>query len=194
MSARLMKKLSLYVFLVLVWCNLTNISKAEEMEAFCLINHLDLQLAKLNPDDYYRFAGKEISFIISYEDNLIADASEDAEVSLITGIRGIMGVQEFEKNPNGIRYKNEIKVDAGNENELKYAYVNILKIVNKKPTELIAKVDQTGFSMSSWIFRIGCRDYKFSEKEKLEAKNLPKPGDLPEWFPKLIEKMEKSGN
>ena len=167
---------------------------AETTEVFCLVKISDLKKSNLNSDDWPRFAGKEINFAIRFEEKLIADMSVDPELSLITGMYGIDDAQEFEKISYGIRYKNEIKVDAGNENELKYAYVNILKIVNNKPTELIAKVDQTGFSMSSWNFRIGCRDYKFSEKEKLEAKKLPKPGDLPEWFPKLIEKMEKSGN
>ena len=159
---------------------------ANTIEAFCLVNHLDLQLAKLNPDDYYRFAGKEISFIISYEDNLIADASEDAEVSLITGIRGIMGVQEFEENPNGIRYKNEFDVKGEKEDELiKYKYDNGITIVNGKPTSLLAQVDQSGFSFNNWFFKIECRDYKFSEQEKLNAKkaHLDIEG-LPEGFNK----------
>ena len=167
---------------------------ADITEIFCLPKIADLKKANIETEDWPRFAGKEINFAIDFEEKLIADMSVDPELSLITGMYGIDDAQEFEKISYGIRYKNEIKVDAGNENELKYSYVNILKIVNNKPTELIAKVDQTGFSMSSWNFRIGCRDYKFSEKEKLEAKKLPKPGDLPEWFPKLIEKMEKSGN
>ena len=154
-----------------MFCNLANISKAEKIEAFCLINHLDLQLAKLNPDDYYRFSGKEINFTISFDDNLIADISEDSEVSVITGMYGPLDTQEFKKTSIGIKYKNEIDVKGEKEEELiKYKYDNSITIVNGKPTSLLAKVDQSGFSFNNWFFKIECRDYKFSEQEKLNAK------------------------
>ena len=185
-----MKKISLILALSFL---LTANVLADITEIFCLPKIADLKKANIETEDWPRFAGKEINFAIGFEEKLIADMSVDPELSLITGMYGIDDAQEFEKISYGIRYKNEIKVDAGNEKELKYAYVNILKIVNNKPTELIAKVDQTGFSMSSWNFRIGCRDYKFSEKEKLEAKKLPKSG-MPEWFPKLIERTKKGDN
>ena len=154
-----------------MFCNLANISKAEKIEAFCLINHLDLQLAKLNPDDYYRFSGKEINFTISFDDNLIADISEDSEVSVITGMYGPLDTQEFKKTSIGIKYKNEIDVKGEKEEELiKYKYDNSITIVNGKPTSLLAQVDQSGFSINNWFFKIECRDYKFSEQEKLNAK------------------------
>ena len=155
-----------------MWFNLTNISKAEEMEAFCLINHLDLQLAKLNPDDYYRFAGKEINFSINFDDNLIADFSEDGAVSVITGMYGPLDMKEFKKTSIGIKYKNEIDLKGNKEGEIvKYKYDNSITIVDGKPTSLLAQVDQSGFSISNWFFKIECRDYKFSEQEKLNAKN-----------------------
>ncbi len=164
-----MKKLSLYIFLVLMFCNLTNISKAEEIEAFCLIKRMDLRQANLDPKDYSRFAGKEIYFFIRF-DNLISDISEDEEVSVITG-RPFM--KEFKKTANGINYKNEIDIKGDKEEEmLKYNYNNTIRIVDGKPTSLYAKVDQSGWSFNSWNFQIDCRDHKYSDAEKQQAKNL----------------------
>ena len=134
-----------------MFCNLTNISKAEEIEAFCLIKRMDLRQANLDPKDYSRFAGKEIYFFIRF-DNLISDISEDEEVSVITG-RPFM--KEFKKTANGINYKNEIDIKGDKEEEmLKYNYNNTIRIVDGKPTSLYAKVDQSGWSFNSWNFQI----------------------------------------
>ena len=46
-----------------------SISKAEEIEAFCLINYLDLKNANLAKEDHHRFAGKEIHFLINCKKN-----------------------------------------------------------------------------------------------------------------------------
>ena len=155
-----------------MWCNLTNISKAEEIEAFCLIKRMDLRQANLDPKDYSRFAGKEINFLISFDENLIADISEDEEVSVITGMYGPTDMKEFTKSKIGIIYKNEIDLKGDKEGEIvKYKYDNSITIVDGKPTSLLAQVDQSGFSISNWFFKIECRDYKFSEQEKLNAKN-----------------------
>ena len=171
----------------------TNNAFANVTEAFCLIKISDLRAAKLAPSEYSRFAGKEISFLISYEDNLIADVSEDGEVSVITGMYGVMDVQEFEKIHNGVRYKHEIKLKGEKENEfVKYNYVNIVKIINNKPTELLAKVDQSGISFNSWNFQIDCRDYKFSEEEKLKAKDIENTPGMPDWFKPLIKRLEEN--
>ena len=154
-----------------VW-SLANTLKAEEIEAFCLIKRLDLKKAKLSPDDYYRFAGKEINFSINFDDNLIADFSEDGAVSVITGMYGPLDMKEFKKTSIGIKYKNEIDLKGNKEGEIvKYKYDNSITIVDGKPTSLLAQVDQSGFSISNWFFKIECRDYKFSEQEKLNAKN-----------------------
>ena len=164
----MMKKLSLYVFLLLMFCN---VGFADVTEVYCLIRKADLFRAKISPEDHSRFAGKEIVFAISFEEKLIADVSEDGEVSVITGMYGPKDTQEFEKIDNGIRYQHEIKLQGEKENEfVKYNYVNIVKIINNKPTEFLAKVDQSGFSFNSWNFQIECRDNKFSKKEKLNAK------------------------
>ena len=184
-----MKKLSLYVFLVLMFCNLTNISKAEEIEAFCLVKRADLINAKLRRGDHSRFVGKEIYFIIDFDENIISDFSEDSAMSVITGMYGPLDAQEFKKTSLGIKYNNEIDVKGEKEDELiKYKYDNSITIVNGKPTSLYARVDQSGFSFNNWNFQIDCRDYKFSNEEKIEAKKL-KPPKIK--MPKSIEEIFK---
>ena len=194
----MMKKLSLYIFLVLMFCNLTNISKAKEIEAFCLVERSDLINAKLHKDDHSRFLGKEINFLISFEDKLIVDFSEDDAMSVITGMYGPGDMKEFEETASGINYKNEIDIKGDKEGEmLKYNYNNTIKTsVNGKPYSLHAKVDQSGFSFNSWNFKIDCRDYKYSEAEKKEAKKplLGKKNGLPAWFKPLVKKGIKDQN
>ena len=154
-----------------MFCNLTNISKAKEIETFCLIKRMDLRQANLDPKDYSRFAGKEINFLISFDENFILDVSAEDEVSVITGMYGPTDMKEFKKTANGINYKNEIDIKGDKEGEmLKYNYYNTITIVDGKPTSLYAKVDQSGFSFNSWNFQIDCRDYKYSEAEKQDAK------------------------
>ena len=173
-----MKKLSLYIFLVLMFSNFTNILKAEEIVAesgdvFCLIKRIDLKQANLNPEDYSRFAGKEINFFVSFEDNLILDSSENNEVSVITGMYGVSDMKEFEKTSNGIRYKNKIKIKGDKEGDfVKYKYNNTITFVDGKPTSLHATVYQSGLSFNTWNFQIDCRDHKYSDAEKQQAKNL----------------------
>ena len=185
-------------------CNLANTLKAEEIEAFCLVKRSDLKQANLSPEDYSRFAGKEINFIISFEDNLIMDISEDDAVSVITGMYGPLDVQEFEKTSNGIKYKHEIDLKGEKEGEfVKYKYNNSITIVDGKPESLYAIVDQSGFSFNNWRFQIQCRNFKYTEKEKQYAKKKQlqigknkfgenTPG-MPEWFKPLVNKMVKEG-
>ena len=193
-----MKKLSLYVFLVLMFCNLTNISKAKEIEAFCLVERSDLINAKLHKDNHSRFLGKEINFLISFEDKLIVDFSEDDAMSVITGMYGPADSKEFEETANGINYKNEIDIKGDKEGEmLKYNYNNTIKIaVSGTPYGLYAKVDQSGFSFNSWNFQIDCRDYKYSEAEKKEAKKplFDKKNGMPKWFKPLVKKVIEDQN
>ena len=66
----------------------TQISDKTEVEAFCLVERSDLINAKLHKDDHSRFLGKEINFLISFEDKLIVDFSEDDAMSVITGMYG----------------------------------------------------------------------------------------------------------
>jgi hypothetical protein len=177
--------------------NFFTIAKSEIIEGFCLVKRSDLDIAKLATGDYYRFLGKEIKLLVSFDENLLADASDDGQLSVITGMYG--GTLEFEETlqQNGkiLTYKNEIDVTGDKETDLiKYSYKNKLQIVNDKITSFTAKVEQTGFSFNEWNFQIDCRDYPYTEDEKLEAKKKPinKKIDCPENMPKeMCEIMQK---
>jgi len=196
-----MKKLLGIIILSLL---LSGNALANDIEAFCLIKRQDLIKAKLAPSDHSRFMGEEIKFIINFEDNQILDVSEAGEVSVITGMYGPLDAQEFEKTSNGIKYKHEIELKGEKEGEfVKYKYNNNITIVDGKPESLYAIVDQSGLSFNNWRFRIQCRDFNYTEIEKQYAKRQQfkigknkfdknTPG-MPEWFPKLVEKMVKEG-
>ena len=195
-----MKKLLWIIILSLL---LSSNALANTIEAFCLVTRLDLKQAKLSPSDYYRFAGKEIDFLISFEDNQIFDISEDGEVSVITGMYGPNDAQKFEKTSNGIKYKHEIKLKGDKEGEfVKYNYDNRIRIVDGKPKNLHAKVDQSGLSFNSWNFQIDCRDFNYTEIEKQHIKkSLVKIGNkyvkktpgMPDWFIPLVNRVVKEG-
>ena len=192
-----MKKISKFTLLFFLLLNFFTVAKSEIIEGFCLVKRSDLDIAKLATGDYYRFLGKEIKLLVSFDENLLADASDDGQLSVITGMYG--GTLEFEETlqQNGkiLTYKNEIDVTGDKETDLiKYSYKNKLQIVNDKITSFTAKVDQTGFSFNEWNFQIDCRDYPYTEDEKLEAKKKPinKKIDCPENMPKeMCEVMQK---
>ena len=191
-----MKKLSKFTLLFFLLLNFFTIAKSEIIEGFCLVKRSDLDIAKLATGDYYRFLGKEIKLLVSFDENLLADASDDGQLSVITGMYG--GTLEFEETlqQDGkiLTYKNEIDVTGDKETDLiKYSYKNKLQIVNDKITSFIAKVDQTGFSINEWNFQIDCRDYPYTEDEKLEAKKKPinKKIDCPENMPKEICELKQ---
>ena len=192
-----MKRLSKFTLIFFLLLNFFTIAKSEIIEGFCLVKRSDLDIAKLATGDYYRFLGKEIKLLVSFDENLLADASDDGQLSVITGMYG--GTLEFEETlqQNGkiLTYKNEIDVTGDKETDLiKYSYKNKLQIVNDKITSFTAKVEQTGFSFNEWNFQIDCRDYPYTEDEKLEAKKKPinKKIDCPENMPKeMCEIMQK---
>ena len=196
-----MKKLLGIIILSLL---LNGNTLADDIETFCLIKRQDLIKAELAPSDHSRFIGKEIKFIINFEDNQILDVSEAGEVSVITGMYGPLDAQKFEKTSNGIKYKHEIDLKGEKEGEfVKYKYNNSITIVDGKPESLYAIVDQSGFSFNNWRFQIQCRNFKYTEKEKQYAKKKQlqigknkfgenTPG-MPEWFKPLVNKMVKEG-
>ena len=180
-----MKKLLAIMVLGLLFFNFSNNLKAEEIEAFCLINYLDLKNANLAKEDHHRFAGKEIHFLISFDENLIADISEDDAVSVITGMYGPADTKEFTKSKIGIIYKNEIDLKGDKEGEIvKYSYRNTIKLSDGKPTGLVAAVDQSGISFNKWNFKISCRDYAYSGEEKINAKKFN--------FNTILERQKKN--
>jgi len=171
--------------------NYTNSAQSEEIYAYCLIKNSDLKQAKVGEEDYARFQGKVITFLISFDEDLIVDVSDDGEVSVITGMYGPTDMQSFKKTSNGINYTNKIEVVGETEDQrFTYKYNNKLTIVNGKPKLLQAVVDQTGFSMNSWRFLIDCRDTEYTSEEIKIAKNdQPKK---PKNFEELMEKIEKN--
>ena len=195
-----MKKLLGIIILSLL---LSGNALANDIETFCLIKRQDLIKAKLAPSDHSRFMGEEIKFIINFEDNQILDVSEAGEVSVITGMYGPLDAQEFEKTSNGIKYKHKIELKGEKEGEfVKYKYNNSITIVDGKPESLYAMVDQSGLSFNNWRFRIQCRDFNYTEIEKQYAKKkqlqigkqiVKNTKGMPDWFPKLVEKMVKEG-
>ena len=193
-----MKKLLGIIILSLL---LNGNALADDIETFCLIKRQDLIKAKLAPSDHSRFIGKEIKFIISFEDNQILDVSEAGEVSVITGMYGPLDAQEFEKTSNGIKYKHEIELKGEKEGEfVKYKYNNSITIVDGKPESLYAMVDQSGLSFNNWRFRIQCRDFNYTEIEKQYAKRpqlkignqiVKNTEGMPDWFVPLVNRITK---
>ncbi|MBD1173439.1 hypothetical protein IDG88_02605 [Pelagibacterales bacterium SAG-MED03] len=169
-----MKKLSLYIFLVLIFFNFSNIAKAKEIEAFCLININDLTNSNLAKEDHYRFVGKEIHFLINFDENSIIDLSEHDQVSVLTGIYP-NDVVKINKSKSGVVYQSEINVKGDKEGDIiKYSYSNTIIIKRGKPTKLNIVVDQKGVSLNRWKFKINCKPSAHTQQQKIDAMDTAK--------------------
>ena len=177
------------ITLIFFILNFLNIAKSEILEGFCLVKRSDLEMAKIAKDDYSRFLGKEIKFLVSFDEGLLADVSEDGELSVITGMYG--GVLEFKQNGLILNYENKIEVGEKETDQVTYSYKNKLSLVDNKITSLYADIDQTGFSMNNWKFQIDCRDYPYTEDEKLAAKD-PKIIECPKGMSKALCQLMKN--
>ena len=197
-----LKNFHVLVFLTLFLSNFISVAKSEIIEGFCLVKRSDLKAAKISEGDYSRFLGKEINYLVSFDEMVLADISEDTKLSVITGSNG--STIEFKKISIGVSYKSEIEVIGDKETDkLIYKYNNKLRIVDNKITSLYAVVDQTGFSTNKWDFQIDCRDRPYNDEEKLEAKKLIPESNLlkksttgtpPPYFFKLAEKIKELGS
>jgi hypothetical protein len=164
------KKILEILFLSLLFLNFSNHLNAKIVETFCLINLFDVNKDNLSREDQQRFAGKEIHFLINFDENSIMDISEDTEVSVITGMYGPEDKKSFTINNSSISYKNEIIVNDEKEGgTLTYSYDNQVRLTDDKPTKLISNIDQTGISFNKWSFKINCRNQKHSLGEKNKA-------------------------
>ena len=169
-----MKKLSLYIFLILIFSNFSSITKAKEIEAFCLININDLIKSNLAKEDHYRFVGKEIHFLINFDENSIIDLSKYDQVSVLTGIYP-NDVVKINKSKSGVVYQSEINVKGDNEGDIiKYSYSNTIIIKRGKPIKLNIVVDQKGVSLNRWKFKINCKSFAHTEKQKIDAMDTAK--------------------
>ena len=108
-----MKNLAQITFIFFI-LNFLNIAKSEIIEGFCLVKRSDLEIAKIASDDFPRFLGKEIKILVSLDEGLLADISDDVDLSLITGMYG--GSLEFKKD--GTNYW---RVRSGKFNSIKKA-------------------------------------------------------------------------
>ena len=194
-----LKNFYVLVFLTLFLSNFISVAKSEIIEGFCLVKRSDLKAANISEGDYSRFLGKEINYLVSFDEMVLADISEDTKLSVITGSNG--STIEFKKISIGVSYKSEIEVIGDKETDkLTYKYNNKLRIVDNKITSLYAVVDQKGFSTNKWNFQIDCRDHPYNDEEKLEAKKLIPDSNLlkksttgtpPPYFFKLAEKIKE---
>ena len=166
-----MKKISIFIISALMFLSFSSITKAEIIETFCLIKKIDLVNANLNEDDHTRFAGKEINFIIDFDEKTISDISNEDEVSVVTGMYGALDKRPFTKTNNGINYQNKIELKGDKKPEyVNYKYNNSVIFVDEKPKYLEVNIDQTGISFNKWKFSIDCRDYPYSDEEKQKVK------------------------
>ena len=119
---------------------------------YCMPSTNDLKKGRLSEVDYNRFAGKEITFLISDIRNEIADISNDGEVNVLTGMYGPEDKQLFIKEgANLIKYLNKIKLEGKTKDDLvTYDYDNKILFQNGKPKLFSANIDQTGLSFNKW--------------------------------------------
>ena len=175
----------------MMFLNFSSITKAEIIETFCLIKNIDLVNANLNEEDYMRFAGKEINFLIDFDEKTISDISNEDKVSVITGMYGALDKRSFTKTNNGINYQNKIELKGDKKPEyVNYKYNNSVIFVDEKPKYLEVNIDQTGISFNKWKFSIECRDYRYSDQEKQKVKGK-KQKDLEKILKNLPKKLEE---
>ena len=163
---------------------------------YCLPTPNNLKIAGIVEEDFNRFAGKEISLIISDLNSEIIDVSKDDEVSVLTGMYGPKDKQKFQKEGNTmIKYSNEIKVqDDDGELSVKYNYNNKIIFKDNKPKSFMAIIDQTGLSFNKWNLKMNCKADPYTEDEKNAALYVgDDKGNLStEKIKELIEKIEKN--
>lgn len=83
-----MKKLSLYIFLVLMFCN---VGVAEQIEISCPISNIS---SNITLPDVVRFKEKTIKFLVDTDEMKIYDKSEDFDLLIVHGIEGSANITE----------------------------------------------------------------------------------------------------
>jgi len=123
----LMKKLFLYIFLVLMWCN---VGFADQILLNCKIKETDLKaIAK---SDRQRFVGKTISLTIDTEEKIIINNNLDDETLLLHGIYGQVKLTDVQRRKS----ENESKgiTDALNFFGNTYTYTNEIPLNDEDQT------------------------------------------------------------
>ena len=78
------KRLIYFISILIIFFQSASFLNAKEIYAFCLISRSDIKNAKLAQEEYSRFAGKEIKFILLFpveegDKHLIADVSDEED-------------------------------------------------------------------------------------------------------------------
>ena len=97
-----LKNFYVLVFLTLFLSNFISVAKSEIIEGFCLVKRSDLKAANISEGDYSRFLGKEINYLVSFDEMVLADISDDTKLSyalppknnLARGLRRVLHVHE----------------------------------------------------------------------------------------------------
>ena len=166
-----MKKLSLYIFLILI-LNHSSYLKADIIETNCLVRNFHLTDSNINPKDYNRFAGGIINLRIDTKQKKITNLSEDTEMVLMSGIY-LNDTLKYKGSGEFIRFRNKIEVESG---KIKYDYRVKIKIFNNVSVSYLeSQVLQGGFSLQKWKFKINCRPSKFTDDEINSAKVFKTP-------------------
>jgi len=77
-----MKKLSLYIFLVLMFCN---VGVAEQILLTCDVNSTSLKT--MDPEDQKRFLGKKISLTVDTETKIVTNNDQESNLFILHGIK-----------------------------------------------------------------------------------------------------------
>ena len=148
-----MKKLSLYVFLVLMWCSIV---VAETVEFSCNVHSYDLP--GITNEDEQRFKDKTIKFLVNTDEMEIHNISEDSVLSVITGIEFVanlnMGIDTTDSRTKVVK-----KTSA---EELKNPDVFAEELLLKYKKDFLFLVD--GLSRGGDIEVVLSKDYKSLKK------------------------------
>jgi len=179
-----MKKLSLYIFLVLMVCN---VGFAEEILLTCDVNSTSLKT--MDPEDQKRFLGKKISLTVDTEKKIVTNNDQDSNLFIVHGIKYQEKLNQkafplpknlYKETPEKFLEISKMKV-ATRYNVLSEDYKNL-----KKGTQITIKNVQD-FSAEEW-FNIPLNDPQAlgilaSDKKKYDKiVNTPekKEGELSE--------------
>ncbi len=161
----LMKKLSLYIYLVLIFFNFTSITKAKKIDVFCYLDREVFVKQNIYLLDIFRLSGNQLYFNIDLKENKIQDLSKNREVSVITGIKDSNEVKNITNKKSKIIYKSELFL-KNKENKLeKYFYKNIFPIKSERPEKIIINIKRKFDITNEFKFEFQCKDSEYTNKD-----------------------------
>ena len=125
-----MKKLSLYIIVGLMFCN---VGVAEQVEFSCKVGSFDLW--GMTSEDKQRFKKKTIKFLVDTDEMKIYNNSEDDELSVIHGIENSIDIKD---GINRVGTSSaEVMLKKFIEKTIKEKKINEKQLVIKTPEELL---------------------------------------------------------